>query len=93
MSEGRLAGLPDRPTRHLSVALNARGGPGIILATVALGAGIVNEEFYIWLVLLAILTSVAAGIYLQRVSIDDLDLTIPGHDEPDSSPSPEKAAA
>ena len=79
---GRLAGLPDRPTRHLSVALNARGGPGIVLATVALGAGIVNEEFYIWLVLLAILTSVAAGIYLQRVSIDDLDLTIPGHDEP-----------
>jgi len=90
---GRLAGLPDRPTRHLSVALNARGGPGIVLATVALGAGIVNEEFYIWLVLLAILTSVAAGIYLQRVSIDDLDLTIPGHEEPDSSPSPEKAAA
>ena len=90
---GRLAGLPDRPTRHLSVALNARGGPGIVLATVALGAGIVNEEFYIWLILLAILTSVAAGIYLQRVSIDDLDLTIPGHEDADPSPAHREVAA
>ncbi|WP_051276908.1 cation:proton antiporter [Marmoricola sp. URHB0036] len=90
---GRLAGLPDRPTRHLSVALNARGGPGIVLATVALGAGIVNEEFYIWLVLLAILTSVAAGIYLERVSIDDLDLTIAEHDQPDLATSAGRSAA
>jgi len=90
---GRLAGLPDRPSRHLSVALNARGGPGIVLATVALGAGIVDEEFYIWLILLAILTSVAAGIYLQRVSVDDLELTVPGHDEPARPPIRDKAAA
>jgi Kef-type K+ transport system membrane component KefB len=90
---GRLAGLPSRPTRHLSVALNARGGPGIVLATVALGAGIVNEEFYIWLILLAILTSVAAGIYLQRVTVEDLDLTIPGRDEPETAPARTEAAA
>jgi Kef-type K+ transport system membrane component KefB len=64
---GRLAGLPHRSTVHLSVALNARGGPGIVLATVALGAGIIDQEFYVWLVLLAILTSLAAGTYLQRV--------------------------
>ena len=84
---GRLAGLPHRSTVHLSVALNARGGPGIVLATVALAAGIINSEFYIWLVLLAILTSVAAGSYLQRVPKHELELTQPepqqvaaGHD-------------
>ena len=71
---GRLAGLPRRPTLHLAVALNARGGPGIVLATVTFAAGIVNEEFYNWLVLLAILTSVAAGSYLQRVSPRELEL-------------------
>jgi Kef-type K+ transport system membrane component KefB len=71
---GRLAGLPHRPTVHLAVALNARGGPGIVLATVASAAGIINGEFYIWLVLLAILTSVAAGGYLQRVPRRELDL-------------------
>jgi Kef-type K+ transport system membrane component KefB len=59
---------------HLSVALNARGGPGIVLATVALAAGIINSEFYIWLVLLAILTSIAAGSYLQRVPRHELEL-------------------
>lgn len=75
---GRLAGLPHRATVHLAVALNARGGPGIVLATVTYAAGVVDEEFYIWLVLLAILTSVAAGTYLQRVPRHELEL----EDEP-----------
>jgi Kef-type K+ transport system membrane component KefB len=63
----RVARLPHRPSLNLSVALNARGGPGIVLATVTFAAGIINEEFYIWLVLLAILTSLAAGSWLQRL--------------------------
>jgi Kef-type K+ transport system membrane component KefB len=83
---GRLAGLPRKPTVHLAVALNARGGPGIVLATVTFAAGIVNEEFYNWLVLLAILTSVAAGSYLQRISPRELEL-----DDPRAAPQPELA--
>jgi Kef-type K+ transport system membrane component KefB len=82
---GRLVGLPHRPTVHLSVALNARGGPGIVLATVASAAGIVNDEFYIWLVLLAILTSVAAGSYLQRVPKERLLLRIDGGSDAEPS--------
>lgn len=87
---GRLAGLPRRATAHLAVALNARGGPGIVLATVTYAAGVVNEEFYIWLVLLAILTSVAAGSHLQRVPTYELELEgraeeSPGTLHPDTS--------
>jgi Kef-type K+ transport system membrane component KefB len=89
---GRLAGLPHRTTLHLSVALNARGGPGIVLATVAFGAGIVNEEFYIWLVLLAILTSVAAGSYLQRVPRGELEMTR-ASESPTTTPTIEKVPA
>jgi Kef-type K+ transport system membrane component KefB len=85
---GRLAGLPHRPTVHLSIALNARGGPGIVLATVASAAGIVNSEFYIWLVLLAILTSIAAGSHLQRVPAEKLSLRLD-----DSEPSDDNRTA
>jgi Kef-type K+ transport system membrane component KefB len=80
---GRLAGLRHRSTLHLAVALNARGGPGIVLATVAFAAGIINEEFYIWLILLAILTSIAAGAYLQRVPKASLE----------GSPNPQQKVA
>ncbi|MBF0267903.1 MAG: cation:proton antiporter [Alphaproteobacteria bacterium] len=50
----------------LGVAMNARGGPGIVLATVALEFGIINGVFYTTLILLAILTSLAAGSWFRR---------------------------
>ena len=50
----------------LAIALNARGGPGIVLASVALDAAIISETFYSTLVLLAIVTSLAAGSWLGR---------------------------
>jgi Kef-type K+ transport system membrane component KefB len=61
----RLAGQGQRGARNLAVALNARGGPGIVLASVALDAGIINEGFYTSLVMLALITSVLAGSWLQ----------------------------
>jgi Kef-type K+ transport system membrane component KefB len=63
----RLAGEPRHTSRYLALATNARGGPGIVLASVALGAGIVSEEFYTSLVLLAIVTSMVTGSCLGRV--------------------------
>ncbi|GLY72882.1 cation:proton antiporter [Actinoallomurus iriomotensis] len=62
----RLAGEDNRSATNLAVAMNARGGPGIVLATVTFTAGIINEEFFTVLVLLSILTSQAAGIWLDR---------------------------
>ena len=63
----RLAGESAAGSRNLAAALNARGGPGIVLASVALGAGIIDQNLYACLVLLAILTSLAAGSWLGAV--------------------------
>jgi len=52
---------------NLAVAMNARGGPGIVLASVAFDALIIDERFYAALVLLAVLTSLAAGSWLEHV--------------------------
>ena len=63
----RLAGFGRLDTMNLAMATNARGGPGIVLASVAFDAGIVNATFYTTLVLLAVLTSQAAGAWLEFV--------------------------
>jgi Kef-type K+ transport system membrane component KefB len=62
-----LAGFNWRDSVNLSVALNARGGPGIVLASVAYEARIINGDFYTSLVILAVLTSQAAGAWLDHV--------------------------
>jgi Kef-type K+ transport system membrane component KefB len=64
---GRLAGQTRTGAGNLAVAMNARGGPGIVLASVAFDAAIINEEFYVSLVMLAIVTSLLAGAWLERV--------------------------
>ena len=63
----RAAGFRGHDNLNLSVAMNARGGPGIVLATVAFDAGIVNPAFFTTLVLTAVLTSQAAGAWLEYV--------------------------
>ncbi len=63
----RFAGFGWLDATNLAVALNARGGPGIVLASVAYEAGIINATFYTTLVLLAVLTSQAAGAWLEFV--------------------------
>jgi Kef-type K+ transport system membrane component KefB len=63
----RLAGETAGSAVNLAVAMNARGGPGIVVASTAFGAGIISQPFYAVLVLLAIVTSLAAGAWLERV--------------------------
>jgi Kef-type K+ transport system membrane component KefB len=63
----RWAGESRAGAHNLGVALNARGGPGIVLASVAFDAGIVDGGFYAVLVMLAIVTSLVAGSWLGRV--------------------------
>ncbi|MBN6038808.1 cation:proton antiporter [Amycolatopsis sp. 195334CR] len=62
----RLAGESKRASVDFAVALNARGGPGIVLATVTLSAGVINEDFFTILVVLSIVTSQIAGSWLQH---------------------------
>jgi Kef-type K+ transport system membrane component KefB len=63
----RIAGETRAGATNLAVAMNARGGPGIVLASVAFDAHIIDERFFVALVLLAILTSLFAGAWLGRV--------------------------
>lgn len=63
----RLAGFRGLDVLNLSITANARGGPGIVLASIAYEAGIISAAFYTTLVLTAILTSQAAGIWLRFV--------------------------
>jgi K+:H+ antiporter len=63
----RLAGFRGLDLTNLAIATNARGGPGIVLASVAYDAGIINAAFYTTLVLTAVLTSQVAGAWLEFV--------------------------
>ena len=63
----RLAGFDWSGSLNLATALNARGGPGIVLASVAFDAGIINVSFYTVLVIAAVVTSQAAGAWLDFV--------------------------
>jgi K+:H+ antiporter len=63
----RLAGFGGLEVINLAVAANARGGPGIVLASVAYQAGIISAAFYTTLVLVAVVTSQIAGAWLEFV--------------------------
>lgn len=63
----RCAGENRQGSWNLAVAMNARGGPGIVLASVAYDAKVIGESFYVILVMLAIVTSLLAGSWLERV--------------------------
>jgi Kef-type K+ transport system membrane component KefB len=63
----RLAGFRGLDIVNLALTCNARGGPGIVLASVAFDAGIINAPFFTTLVLTAVLTSQACGVWLDLV--------------------------
>jgi Kef-type K+ transport system membrane component KefB len=62
----RVAGFGGRDALDVAVSMNARGGPGIVLATVAFEAGIIAPQFFTALVITAIVTSQFAGWWLGR---------------------------
>jgi hypothetical protein len=47
--------------------MNARGGPLIVLATVSLELGIINQTFFVTLILIALTTSLLAGSWFKYV--------------------------
>lgn len=64
---GRCAGFRGLDLINLAVTTNARGGPGIVLASVAFEAGIISPTFYTTLIIAAVLTSQVAGAWLEYV--------------------------
>ncbi len=52
---------------NLGIAINNRGGPGIVLSSVAYSTGIINQDFFAILVMLALVTSIFPGTWLRIV--------------------------
>ncbi len=67
LAVGKLVRQTWRSSVNFAVVLNARGGPGIVLATVAFDLGLISETFFVALVLVAIVTSLIAGYWLRYV--------------------------
>ena len=63
----KLLGYGWKTATNLAMALNDRGGPGIVVATLSFDLGIINENFFVTLILLAIITSITAGSWLRYV--------------------------
>jgi Kef-type K+ transport system membrane component KefB len=59
---------------NIAVAMNARGGPLIVLATVTLDLGIINQTFFVTLILVALVTSLLAGSWFRYVISSGLPL-------------------
>lgn len=59
---------------NFAVTMNARGGPGIVLATVAYSYGIISVEFFTVLILTTMLSSMIAGYWLRMQQKKDEDI-------------------
>lgn len=57
--------LKKRVIVNFAVTMNARGGPGIVLATVAYSYQIISVEFFTVLILTTMLSSLIAGYWLR----------------------------
>jgi Kef-type K+ transport system membrane component KefB/mannitol/fructose-specific phosphotransferase system IIA component (Ntr-type) len=64
---GVWSGLSKRESLAIGFAENARGAMEIILGLLALRAGIIDEKLFVALVIMALLTSMAAGWMMEKV--------------------------
>lgn len=72
MAGARLGGKRWLPAFSLALVLNTRGGPGIVLATVAHEFRLISETFFTTLILTSLLTSVMSGMWLHYLRSRDL---------------------
>jgi Kef-type K+ transport system membrane component KefB len=63
----RTGGFRGLDVVNIALTTNARGGPGIVLASVAYDAGMINAAFYTALVITAVVTSQVCGVWLRFV--------------------------
>jgi Kef-type K+ transport system membrane component KefB len=91
----KLAGFKGLDLANIALTTNARGGPGIVLASVAYDAGLINAAFFTTLVLTAVFTSQLAGAWLRIVLKKGWPLLSTNPDEtclPEPEPEMEPAA-
>jgi Kef-type K+ transport system membrane component KefB len=87
----RFAGFRGLDLINLAITTNARGGPGIVVASVAFDAGIISPKFYTTLVVAAVLTSQMAGAWLDYVLRQGWPLLTPLGSEESVLVSPEES--
>ncbi|HEY2511685.1 MAG TPA: cation:proton antiporter [Polyangiaceae bacterium] len=63
----RIGGLAWRQSAAIGFGLNARGAMEIILALLALDAGLIKEQLFVALVVMALLTSLLSGPVMKRL--------------------------
>lgn len=63
----RFVGLPKQESWAIGVAMNARGAMEIILGLLALQVGLINQELFVALVIMALVTSMTSGSLMQRI--------------------------
>jgi hypothetical protein len=64
---GRLGGCSLRDTLAIASGMNARGAIEIIMATLALSVGLINNRIFVAIVVMALATSILAGFSLQAI--------------------------
>lgn len=69
-----LSDFNKRTIINFAVTMNARGGPGIVLATVAYSYQIINIEYFTVLILTTMLSSLIAGYWLRMQQIKDSNI-------------------
>jgi len=89
----RLGGFRGLDIFNIAITTNARGGPGIVLASVAYDAGIINAAFYTALVLTAVVTSQMCGTWLRYILTKGLPLLSSSAQEGLSEPAPHVGGA
>lgn len=89
---GHFAGFRGLDLANLAITTNARGGPGIVLASVAFDAGIISPKFYTTLVVAAVLTSQIAGAWLDYVLRRGWPLLTPVAETDGAAPGAEETA-
>lgn len=67
MLSARIAGFRRLAAFNLAITENARGGPGIVMASVTFEAGIISSAFFTTLVITAVVTSQLCGTWLEHV--------------------------
>lgn len=62
---GKIGGLTHNESLAIGFGINARGAMEIILATIALQAGLIGEPIFVGLTLMAIITSITSGHFIR----------------------------
>lgn len=63
----KIMGFTDRESLSIGMAMNARGAMEIILALLALEAGLIDERMFVALIIMAMVTSLVAGPAMQWI--------------------------